>query len=231
MPEIAITPLDVPTRSATDLVFQKLYEAVISLQLPPGTKVSETEVARQLEVSRQPVRDAFFRLSNLGFLLIRPQRATLITRISEQAVRDAMFVRLAIEVECLRVAIARLSEDDIHRIQANLDDQKEALDQTNLTAFYAADDRFHALLCDIAGRPRAWTLIQSQKAHMDRVRYLNLTEGRRVKVMAEHDAVFEAIRTGNAALAETRLRAHISDIGSILADQRQRFPDYFEPQG
>ncbi|MCJ7874442.1 GntR family transcriptional regulator, partial [Phaeobacter sp. J2-8] len=78
MSDLAIAPLaDAPVKSATEQVFDALYEAVISLQLTPGTKVSEIEVAKQLGVSRQPVRDAFFRLSNLGFLAIRPQRATL----------------------------------------------------------------------------------------------------------------------------------------------------------
>lgn len=229
MPELSIAPLEQTTRSATDLVFQNLYEAVISLKLLPGTKVSETEVAKQLQVSRQPVRDAFFRLSNLGFLLIRPQRATLITRISERAVLDAMFTRTALEVECLREAMARLTAEDLDRLRANLDEQTAALENPDPSAFHTADDAFHAIMCDIAGHPHAWALIQSQKAHMDRVRYLTLSEGRRAQVLDEHAALIDALEAGDGALAETRLRAHLTDIRSVLADQRQRFPDYFEP--
>lgn len=230
MPELSIAPLEQTTRSATDLVFQNLYEAVISLKLLPGTKVSETEVAKQLQVSRQPVRDAFFRLSNLGFLLIRPQRATLITRISERAVLDAMFTRTALEVECMREALTRLTAEDLDRLRANLDEQTATLDNPDPSAFHAADDAFHAIMCEIAGHPHAWTLIQSQKAHMDRVRYLTLSEGRRVQVLEEHAALIDALEAGDGALAEARLRAHLTDIRSVLADQRQRFPDYFEPQ-
>ena len=62
--------------SVTDQVFEALYRKVLLVELPPGTKLSELDVARQLGVSRQPVRDAFFRLSKLGFLQIQPQRAT-----------------------------------------------------------------------------------------------------------------------------------------------------------
>lgn len=83
MPEAEFVPVGLtPATSATEQVFQSLYAAVVTLKLLPGTKVSEAEVARQMDVSRQPVRDAFFRLSELGFLTIRPQRATLISRIS-----------------------------------------------------------------------------------------------------------------------------------------------------
>ena len=62
--------------SVADQIFATLYHRVITLELPPGARLSEAEVARQMGVSRQPVRDAFWRLSQLGFLTIRPQRAT-----------------------------------------------------------------------------------------------------------------------------------------------------------
>lgn len=112
---VTIKPLENQQLSATDQVFQALYDAVVSVDLPPGTKVSEAEIASQLGVSRQPVRDAFFRLSNLGLLSIRPQRATLITQISLQAVYDAVFTRTALEVECLRTAMAIAPGGIAHR--------------------------------------------------------------------------------------------------------------------
>ena len=92
----------VPLTSATDQVFDVLSKAIISFKLLPGAKISEVEVAKQLNVSRQPVRDAFFRLSKQGFILIRPQRATLITKISKQAGLDAVFIRTALETACIQ---------------------------------------------------------------------------------------------------------------------------------
>ena len=54
-------------RTATDQVYEALYDRVVNLTLPPGSRLSEAEVASQMGVSRQPVRDAFYRLSRLGF--------------------------------------------------------------------------------------------------------------------------------------------------------------------
>lgn len=217
-----------PPQTATDLVFEALYKAVISLQLPPGTKVSESEIAKQLGVSRQPVRDAFFRLSKLGFLLIRPQRATLITKISERAVLDATFIRTAIEAECFRLCAERRTAADLARLRDNLARQAEALDHPDSGVFHAHDDNFHRLSCEIAGHRHAWDLIQEQKAHMDRVRFLTLSERRRRQVHAEHIALVDAVEAGDGPGAERLLRAHLGDIRNAVRTIRAEHAAYFD---
>tara|TARA_R110002126_G_scaffold108792_5_gene245528 strand:- start:431 stop:679 length:249 start_codon:yes stop_codon:yes gene_type:complete len=78
-----VQALKVQDKSATNQVFQVLNRAIITLQLPPGEKISEAEIAKEFGISRQPVRDAFYRLASLGLLNIRPQRGTIISFISE----------------------------------------------------------------------------------------------------------------------------------------------------
>lgn len=229
MTDLTIAPLKpVPAQTATDQVFESLYKAVISLQLPPGTKVSEAEIARQLDVSRQPVRDAFFRLSKLGFLSIRPQRATLITKISETAVLDAAFIRTAIEVECMRICAERRTEDDLATLRDSLDRQAASLDAEDPALFHDRDDDFHRRCCAIAGHAHAWDLIQEQKAHMDRVRYLTLSENRRRQVYGEHQAIVEAIEAQDAEAAGRLLRHHLGDIGNAVRSIRAEHRAYFE---
>ena len=63
-------------------VFDTLRQAIVQLQLRPGNPLSEAEIARQLGVSRQPVREAFIKLSEIGLLEIRPQRGTFVRLIS-----------------------------------------------------------------------------------------------------------------------------------------------------
>lgn len=225
--DFAIDALEKTQISATDQVFDALYDAVISIKLPPGTKVSEAEIAKQLGVSRQPVRDAFFRLSNLGFLSIRPQRATLITQISLRAVHDAVFTRTALEVECLRVAMAAASDSLVIDLEANLALQRDAA-SADRDDFHALDEAFHETICNAAGHAHVWSLIKEQKAHLDRIRYLTLSEERRNTVVEEHDVILQAIRSGDAASAESRLRAHIGDARNAAQQILKRFPEYFE---
>ena len=61
-------------RTSVDDVFDHLHEQIVTLQLRPGDRISEAEIAAHFGVSRQPVRDAFSRLANLDLLMIRPQQ-------------------------------------------------------------------------------------------------------------------------------------------------------------
>ncbi len=229
MNQLAIEPLATPpARSVTDQVFSVLYDAVIKLKLPPGTKVTENEIARHLDVSRQPVRDALFRLSKLGFLDMRPQRATVITLISEQAVMDALFTRTALEVECLRVTMTRMSRIAKQQLRDNLAQQKASVNAYDPAEFHTLDEAFHEAICSIAGHAHVWQLIREQKAHMDRIRYLTLSRERRRQVLTEHLALLKAIEAGSTAQAEALLRAHLLDIRTVLKQAQNNHPEYFE---
>ena len=92
-------------RTTTDEVFDRLHEEIVTLELLPGTKLSEVEVARRFGVSRQPVRDAFNRLSNLDLLLIRPQKATEVRGFSIERIARA---RLAMRNNTARATTAMI---------------------------------------------------------------------------------------------------------------------------
>ncbi|WP_106746496.1 GntR family transcriptional regulator [Yoonia maritima] len=228
MPALA-SLAQVQTTTATDQVFQALYSAIITLELAPGSKVSEAEIARNLGVSRQPVRDAFYRLSELGFMLIRPQRATTITYISEQALLDARFIRTALEVECMRTAISKITDDDILRLEGLINQQEAAIKADDRLGFHALDDEFHEVICEIAGHPNAWNLIHEQKVHLDRVRYLSLAFGAK-SALDDHRAIMQCIRDRDPDGAEQQLRIHLARILNILEQVSASHPELMESQ-
>lgn len=219
-----------PTVSATDQIFDAIYRAIISLELPPGTKMSEVDIAGRFDVSRQPVRDAFFRLSKLGFLAIRPQRATLVTKISEQAVRDAAFVRSALEVACFRVALDVITNDQITELRTLLTAQQDAVDRDARTEFHELDDAFHRSICEIAGHGHVWTLIREQKAHMDRVRYLSLSQDGQL-AHDEHVLILDALDRRDATETEMMVRRHLGRILTFVSFIREKHDQYFEDEG
>ena len=216
-----------PVMSTTDQVFDAMYRAIIKLDLPPGTKVSEADISKQLGVSRQPVRDAFFRLSEKGFLLIRPQRATLITKISEKGVRDAHFVREALEAACVIEATKRATSADLTELEQLIEDQQRAVDTRDREKFHDLDETFHKTICEIAGHGHVWTLIREKKAQMDRVRFLTLSSDSQL-AKDEHVRLFDAIRSRDTALAEKMLRSHVSRILTVLPRIRVEHAQYFE---
>ncbi len=219
--------LEAPNRpSVADTVFDELHQQIITLQLAPGTKLSETEVAKALGVSRQPVRDAFYRLSKLGFIVIRPQRATTVSTISERAVMRARFVRTALETETVRVACERLSGEDYMALDALLERQRLAMEARDPVAFHALDDQFHREICERAGLGFAWEIIRENKAHMDRVRFLSLAFASQ-DAYGDHLRVMEAIRARDADLAMQRMRQHLSRIRDQIVRIRTENAPFF----
>lgn len=226
-----LAPIEPVVRtSIADQVFDVLHNQVLSLALPPGTKMSEAEIAKQLNVSRQPVRDAFYRLSKLGFLLIQPQRATQVSRIHIQDVLRARFIRTSIEVEVVRRAAQGLTEADFARLDANMQEQAEAVAKGERARFHRLDDAFHHLLCQAAGVGFVWDAVQENKAHTDRVRYLSLAEGS-LRAMDGHRRILKALRAQDEEAAVVELRHHLGQIEQIIQDLRAANHAWFSDEG
>ncbi len=208
----SLRTIDPMTRpSVTDLVFDELHAQVLSLDLPPGAKLSEVDVAKQMNVSRQPVRDAFYRLSKLGFLVIRPQRATTVSQISAEAVMKARFIRTAMELETVRAACSTLTTADLDALDALLADQLTASEAGDKPRFHRLDDQFHHEICKRAGLAFAWDMIRENKGHMDRVRMLSLSFASR-RAYDDHVLILDALKARDVAAATSAMRDHLSRI-------------------
>lgn len=221
----ALEPISRP--SVTDAVFEELHRQILSLELPPGTKMSETDVAQIMGVSRQPVRDAFYRLSMLGFLTIRPQRATVVSAIQESAVMQARFIRSAIEAETVRVACDVLTEEDLGALERILNNQRSAVEARDAALFHALDDQFHREICERTGHGYAWDIIRENKAHMDRVRFLSLSFAS-PDAYGDHLKVMAALRSRDPALAMAEMRSHLGRIRHQIRRIRAENQTYFE---
>lgn len=220
-----IEPMSRP--SVADQVFDELRQQILSLDLAPGTRLSEADVAAQMGVSRQPVRDAFYRLSKLGFLLIRPQRATTVTLISEAAVMQARFVRTALEVETMRAAAARLTNADLDALDALIEAQRQAMEAGDKPRFHALDDRFHMEICARACVGFIWDLVADRKAHTDRVRMLSLAFASRL-AWEDHLAIMAGLRARDADRAAEAVRTHLSRIRDQIEVMRAANHSWFE---
>lgn len=223
-----LEPIQRPT--VADSVFDELHRQILRLELPPGTRLSEFDVARALAVSRQPVRDAFYRLSKLGFLTIRPQRATVVSAISERAVMQARFIRTSIEVETARVACRTLTDADFGVIDEIIAQQGRAVALADAAAFHDLDDRFHQEICERAGTGFAWAMVREMKSHMDRVRFLSLSFASE-RAFDEHREILAAIRSRDENRAAEAVRAHLTRILEHFVRIRAERASFFADEG
>jgi DNA-binding GntR family transcriptional regulator len=216
-------------RTSADIVFEQIYDQIITLGLMPGDKISEAEVAERFGISRQPVRDAFNRLDNLRLIQIQPQRATMVKKFSLPGIAAARFIRLALEIEIIKVACQKWSPEKEPQFVENLAAQERAVDALDQTAFHGLDEEFHRLIADTADAPFAFELILQKKAQVDRICVLSLKDGEGMRsLLDDHRQIFELLRAGDATGAEAVLRVHLSRIESTIDKIHREHADYFE---
>ena len=215
--------------TSAEEVFRQLKADIISLQLTPGSKLSEVEVAKACEVSRQPVREAFMRLGELNLLQITPQKATRVRKISLQDLQNTRFIRAAVEVEVVRTACRVATPESLALIQDNLDQQKIAVEAGDGDLLHELDYQFHNLICVAADRAPAFKTIAENKAHTDRVCTLVLADACGMKEVLEgHTDIFEAMRQGDEERAVEKTRIHLRHLDATLIEASENYPDYFE---
>jgi DNA-binding GntR family transcriptional regulator len=218
-----------PSSSAALRVERELRRAIIDLELPPGTRLSEQELASRLGVSRQPVREALISLAKTRLVEILPQRGTSVVKISVEKMMEARFVREAIEVAVVRRACEAFERDARQRIEALLDIQREAATEGDHNSFRRYDEMFHMTLCAGAGCPMAWRTVEDIKAHMDRVCLLTLPGSEAMlPLVVQHRAIIAAVDAQDPDRAEEAMRHHLSAILRALPRVEAEHPDLFE---
>lgn len=215
--------------SISDAIFHEISARIRSLDLAPGTKLSEADVARQFGVSRQPVRDAFHHLSTLGFLVIRPQRATEVSLISPSTILAARFLRTSAEVEMVRRATTLITEKGLKRLERLVERQREAVTRADTGTFKTLDDRFHLGICEACGLGDVWTRIAENKAHTDRLRLLSIRDSS-ADALRDHELILDALRQRDAEAATARMREHLDRIKGVLDDLRRTQHQWFSDE-
>lgn len=213
-------------------VGQRLYRVlrgrIVRGDLLPNTRLSEVDVAAQYDVSRQPVREAFIKLSEERLVEIRPQRGTYVSRIHVSAVMSARFVREAVEVDIARLLCPAPDTRFIAMLREQLKIQRKAVEQTDAGAFLQLDEAFHRMLATQAEQTASWDILQPLKTQMDRVRHLSARQFPLRQLLAQHVTIVDAIEGRNAQAADNAMRLHLRQILDDMPAVIASAPEYFD---
>ncbi|MFC0201584.1 GntR family transcriptional regulator [Paracoccus rhizosphaerae] len=202
-----------------------LHQRILRGDLPPGARLSETDIAEQIGLSRQPVREAFIRLASDGLAEVRPQRGTYIGKISARAVLSARLIREAVESDLARMLADR--DADLSTMEAELSVQDRANAQGDVAAFIASDDRFHQAMALAAGQAAVWQDLERLKSQMNRLRHMSMRVFDRSETIGQHRAILTALQARDADAAEAAVRAHLRQMLTELPQIAAAHPDYF----
>lgn len=215
------------TTAAAPQVYRLLRQRILRCDLEPGTRVSESEIAMSYGVSRQPAREAFIKLVDEGLVEVRPQRGTFIRKISISAVLNARFVREAIEADIVKLLAAEPNAALISDLKLQIKEQRKAA-KIDSVRFIKLDELFHHTLAQAADKSHAWSVIESNKAQMDRVRHLATQKFPMKALIEQHEKIIQAIECGEVLAAEMAMRDHLQAILTDLPAVARDWPSYFE---
>src|SRR3984957_5743319 len=148
MPIISPVPRPVPLR-------QSVYDALVSLiasgELQPGQHLVETDLAGQLGVSRQPIREALHRMEAEGWVDLRPSQGAFVHVPTDSEVNELLDVRALLEAETARLAAGAASPVQVARLREICAEGEAAAGQGDFARAVAANDAFHAEVAAVAG--------------------------------------------------------------------------------
>jgi DNA-binding GntR family transcriptional regulator len=148
-----------------EIVYEKLLEAIISGKFRPGEKITIENIAKQMNVSRMPVRDAFLRLHQGGFISSNRKTGTVVNALSLENFNEITQIRLLIETEAAEKAAANADEETIHKLEdlhqkwvASIPDMG---DRQGFESFMKLNRQFHHAIYRAAQMPILNNMIKS----------------------------------------------------------------------
>jgi len=219
-----------PHETAKDYALRVLKENIITLELAPGSQISENELSAALSISRTPIREALSELAKVKLIEIIPQKKTSIALIDSRLVEEAGFMRYTMESAVIEQVCLQRTEEDLLRFEENIALQKVYFQNNASEKMLQKDDEFHRAFFEITRNMEIYQLMQNLQIHFDRVRSISLSSLHNLQIIEDHEAIVESIKKRDAEEAKKLLQQHLSrylvDEASIAA----RFPDYFLQQ-
>ena len=215
-----------------ELLSQKVYQAlkteIIKGSLRPGTKLLEGKIAKQMKVSRTPIREALRELAAEGFVKISPNQGVVVSNASVEDVQEVLQIRGVLEGLAARLATKMINEEEIKELEKYQKRMGYYTNKDDVLAFSEMDAEFHELILNICGNNR---LIQirknlSDQAHRYRIRSLSVP-GRLKYSLKEHQEIVEALKKKNPEQADRLSQKHIENVlANILAHKDKEEDKY-----
>lgn len=133
----------IKTIKLRDEVVSRIRSAIVLGKLTPGQRLTEEDLARELGVSRSPVREALAQLEREGLVVSPPNRGTFVRQLTPQEVRELFSVRAALETLAAEWALPNLVEADLRTLEDLLEQQDAARKSGGVLAVVHLDLQFH----------------------------------------------------------------------------------------
>jgi DNA-binding GntR family transcriptional regulator len=214
--------IDEPKLLSEDIA-DSIRAAIIKGKFKPGEKISEGDLAESMGISRTPLREAFRKLENEGFIEIIPRKGAVVTGIDPNEVNDLYEIKSTLEGLAARLASANMQKRDIKRLERINEELKDLIDKNDLEAFYRAHTKFHEVFNKLSANRRLIHMISNLNDHFKRFGIVSLTfPGQYEKAIKQHGEIIEAFKKGDEKAVEEKVRTNVMTGGKVLIQHLRR---------
>ena len=201
--------MGVAYRTMQEIVYDEIRDAVLSGKYPPGKRLVADEIARELGVSRMPVREALQRLQLAGLISITRHKGAVVSELSEPDIVEIYHIRAVLDGLATRLAAPNLTQTDHQALLALLEEMETAAKANDVETVLAVNRRFHGIIWKAARAPRLQELMENLYDASQRFRNISvLIPGRLDQITQEHRLIAEALARGDAPAAERHANEH-----------------------
>jgi DNA-binding GntR family transcriptional regulator len=205
-----------PYRSAEELVYDHLRNEILRGTFPPDATINQEEIAKRLNVSRIPVRDALRRLHSVGLVNILPNKRTVVPSFTSHEIFEIFEMRAVLEGLAARYAVANLTETDFIDLAAMAKIMSTVED---LDVYVARHEAFHDLVADRARLPRVRRDVAELREIVGPYIRINGAAHQTAEIAADrHDSLLKVLKSRNAAAAEKAFASHVRHAGKQLVN-------------
>lgn len=198
---------------------EAIEEEVATGRLLPGTHLDEIELAGRFGVSRTPIREALSQLAGEGLVEMRPRRGAVVAQASPQRLVEMFEVMAELESMCVRLAARRVSDEELLALAAVHESCRGAAAEKDPDAYFYANEAFHQGLYEASHNGFLIEQARSLQRKLRPYRRLQLRVRNRLQnSFDEHEAILNALRSGDVALAVSSVRDHVLVQGERFAD-------------
>lgn len=208
-------------RTAQELAYEVLRRAIMGGTLPPGTKLTQSQVAKQLRVSTTPVREALGRLAGDGLVRIDVHRGAIVRGLDKEELVEIYELRLVLEPLAVRKAAQNITEAELAEAEKLWEKMQ---DDSDVTAWSEANRQFHAVIAQASRSPNLTQILRGLRdSATPYVRWsLVVSPNRFVTANQDHRNLIDACRERDgeraAAIEEQHLRHTMAAIFDARAD-------------
>jgi DNA-binding GntR family transcriptional regulator len=205
-----IQPIEDSNKTISSIAQERIRHAILEGVLPPGSRIDQNRLARDLNTSLVPVREALKKLESEGFVQIIPRRGAFVADVSLSDVEDLYHARRVIEASTGENAASKLTDDDLVQLRRLFKQVNDALKKGDYEAFTRLNRQFHFVIFDAVDSKYLSKVISGLWDLAERYRYRSaLIKDRAEAIRVEHRAILDACEGRDGAALRAAIIDHL----------------------